>query len=99
LRRGVPRRPIQGPSNARFGALRDGFAELGIEITEATIAKLIELTGGHPYLTMRLARDSARIATDTRRPWKAGGAQLEAALYELHRDPVWRALHHGDAES
>lgn len=76
-----------------IGALRDRFAELEIEITETTIAHLIEFTDGHPYLTMRLARDSARIASEQAKPWKVGGAELEAALYELRRDPVWSALH------
>ncbi len=76
-----------------LGALRDGFARLEIEITETTLQTLIELTRGHPYLTMRLARDSARIASEDPRPWAASGAELEAALYELRRDPVWTALH------
>ncbi len=40
-----------------LGALRDAFAQLKIEITETTLQKLIELTDGHPYLTMRLARE------------------------------------------
>ncbi len=79
-----------------MGALRDGFARLEIEIGERTITEMIDLTAGHPYLTMRLARDCARIATDTF-PWKVGGAELEAALYELRRDPVWRTLH-GDTQ-
>ncbi len=75
-----------------LGALRDAFAQLEIEITETTLQKLIELTNGHPYLTMRLARDSARIASDIPAPWRASGAELEAALYELRRDPVWSVL-------
>lgn len=80
-------------AGAWIGALRDRFAELDIEVTETTIGHLIEFTDGHPYLTMRLARDSARIASEAAKPWRVGGAELEAALYELRRDPVWSALH------
>ena len=75
--------------------------ELGVGVMLASsdtdarerLTRLIELTGGHPYLTMRLARDTARIASDPEQPRRAGGAELEAALYELRRDPVWTALH------
>ncbi|MGA2928093.1 MAG: hypothetical protein ABSG43_19275 [Solirubrobacteraceae bacterium] len=58
-----------------LGALRDGFARLEVEITETTLQTLIELTRGHPYLTMRLARDSARIAGEDPRPWAAPPAR------------------------
>lgn len=75
-----------------LGALRDRFAKLGIEVGETTLQSLIEMTAGHPYLTMRLARDTARIASDVDPPWHARGAVLEAVLYELRQDPVWIAL-------
>jgi len=75
-----------------LGALRDRYADLHIEIGEQTIATLIDLAASQPYLTMRLARDTARIASDGPSPWVASPAVLEAAFYELQRDPVWSAL-------
>jgi hypothetical protein len=76
-----------------LGALRDGFAELDIEISETHLLRLIEETGGQPYLTMRLARDTARIAvTDPQPAQKVGIGQIEAALLELRADPVWGQL-------
>jgi hypothetical protein len=76
-----------------LGALRDGFAELDIEISETHLLRLIEETGGQPYLTMRLARDTARIAvTDPQPPQKVDIGQIEAALLELRADPVWEQL-------
>jgi hypothetical protein len=42
---------------------------------------------------MRLARDTARIASGNPAPCSASGAALEAALYELRRDPAWTVLH------
>jgi hypothetical protein len=75
-----------------LGALRDRFSELEIAIGEATLQSLIEITRGHPYLTMRFARDIARITSDDHRPWNARPAVFEAVLYELRRDPVWMAL-------
>ncbi len=76
-----------------LGALRDGFAELDIEISETHLLRLIEETGGQPYLTMRLARDTARIAVgNPQMPQKVGIGQIEAALLELRADPVWKQL-------
>lgn len=83
-------------SQTGWGHYAMASLELEIEIGERTITDISELTAGHPYLTMRLARDCARIATDTF-PWKVRGAELETALYELRRDPVWRTLH-GDTQ-
>jgi hypothetical protein len=76
-----------------LGALRDGFAELDIEISETHLLRLIEETGGQPYLTMRLARDTARIAVRDPQPsQKVDIGQIEAALLELRADPVWEQL-------
>jgi len=76
-----------------LGALRDGFAELEIEISETHLLRLIEETGGQPYLTMRLARDTARIAVgDPESPRKVDNGQIETALLELRADPVWEQL-------
>jgi len=76
-----------------LGALRDGFAELDIEISETHLLRLIAETGGQPYLTMRLARDTARIAVgDAQSPRKVDIGQLEAAMLELRADPVWEQL-------
>jgi hypothetical protein len=76
-----------------LGALRDGFAELEIEIGETHLLRLIEETGGQPYLTMRLARDTARIAVGGAQSlWKVDIGQIEAALLELRADPVWEQL-------
>jgi len=76
-----------------LGALRDGFAELDIEISETHLLRLIAETGGQPYLTMRLARDTARIAVgDVQSPRKVDIGQIEAALLDLRADPVWEQL-------
>lgn len=42
-------------------ALLSRFHRLEIDIPAATLADLIASTDGHPYLTMRLARDCARL--------------------------------------
>jgi hypothetical protein len=76
-----------------LGALRDGFAELDIEISETHLLRLIAETGGQPYLTMRPARDTARIAVgDPQLLRKVDIGQIEAALMELRADPVWEQL-------
>lgn len=76
-----------------LGALRDGYAKLEIEIGETHLLRLIEETGGQPYLTMRLARDTARLAvSDPRSPSKVDVGHVEAALLELRADPVWAQL-------
>ena len=76
-----------------IAALSERFAALDVEVSLATLEALVDITGAHPYLTMRLARDTARIATDHAPPWHATPAVREAAFYELKRDPVWTALH------
>src|SRR5665213_2389415 len=64
-----------------------------LEISETHLLRLIEETGGQPYLTMRLARDTARIAVgDPESPRKVDNGQIETALLELRADPVWEQL-------
>jgi hypothetical protein len=82
------------PSDWQSG-LRERFALLGLEITSRLLDELIGLADAHPYRTMRLAQETARVARNlpsTSTPAPVGEGDLQAALLAVRSDPAWGDL-------
>lgn len=79
--------------NQWIPALKDRFGQLSISISHEDAETIVHEAGGQPYLTMRLARDTARLAASMFEvPPHVESALVMQALYELKRDPVWAEL-------
>ena len=86
--------PLIAPPDWKSG-LRERFALLGLEITGRLLDELIELANAHPYRTMRLAQETARVARNlpsTSTPGPVGEGDLQAALLAVLSDPAWGEL-------
>lgn len=75
--------------------LRERFVQLGLDPPRDLLARLVDLSGGHPYRTMRLALETAIVAGSL--PSAAGrvpvgDGDLDAALLAVRSDPSWEAL-------
>jgi hypothetical protein len=74
-------------------ALKGRFEQLSTTLSYEDAETIVHETAGQPYLTMRLARDSARLAASQFAvPSHVESALIMQALYELKRDPVWEEL-------
>lgn len=86
--------PPIAPDDWRPG-LRERFSLLGLSISAERLDRLISLAGAHPYRTMRLAQETARVARalpSTASPAPVGEGDLEAALLAVRTDPAWGQL-------
>jgi hypothetical protein len=86
--------PAIDPGDWRTG-LRERFVLLGLSAQDELLDRLIELAGAHPYRTMRLAQETARVARSlpsTAAPAPVGNGDLEAALLTVRSDPAWTEL-------
>jgi hypothetical protein len=67
-------------------ALRQRFAHAEVPITEGALALLLAESRGHPYCTMLLARESARIAQPL---GEVSDVIVQAALLVVVEDEAW----------
>lgn len=73
--------------------LAQRFARLGIPILPAALGLLLESSGGHPYRTMLLARESAIAAiSGAGRGGRCSETHIRAALLVARRDEAWNEL-------
>jgi hypothetical protein len=86
--------PPIAPDDWRAG-LRERFALLDLAVGGDLLDRIIEEAGAHPYRTMRLAQETARVArsiASTATPAPVGDGDLEAALLAVRADPAWLEL-------
>lgn len=69
--------------------LRERFAELGVPIAADALDFLLEQSHGHPYCTMLLAHEAARVSAGMD---EASAAAVSAALVTVRRDEAWQEL-------
>lgn len=69
--------------------LRERFAELDVPVASDALDLLLEQSEGHPYCTMLLARESARLGGG---PGEVSVAVVQAALLTVRRDEAWQEL-------
>ena len=79
--------PIPG-EDWRSG-LRGRSIELGIPITDDALDLLLEQSRGHPYCTMLLAHESARVSAGMQ---ETSAAAVAAALVSVQRDEALQEL-------
>lgn len=77
------------PSEDWRSGLRGRFVELGIPIADDALDLLLEQSRGHPYCTMLLAHESARVSAGMQ---ETSAAAVAAALVSVQRDEAWQEL-------
>lgn len=69
--------------------LAQRFARLDVPIEPTALALLLDESTGHPYCTMLLAREAARVADEVGRTTEAA---VRAALLTVAQDEAWQRL-------
>lgn len=72
-----------------LAGLRERFKALGVPITADALDFLLEQSRGHPYCTMLLAHEAARVSTGME---ETNTAAVSAALVTVRRDEAWQEL-------
>lgn len=92
--------PLQLPPidiDSWCSGLRERFSQLEIEADRESLMRLVTEAQRHPYCTMRLAAESARLAEYERVLTSSASASLSdtiiaAALITVCEDPVWQQV-------
>ncbi len=73
--------------------LANRFARLGIPVLPAALDLLLESSGGHPYRTMLLARESAIAAiSGAGEGGRRSETHIRAGLLVARRDEAWNEM-------